>query len=375
MGNTKKPPAGRNQRGGKAAPGRSLADAGRRRRLPWYVITLLFCLGFFGGGSIWNQWMDARTAELYPPQGVIIPDLPMDYGDGGEDAAPPSARPGAAGEEEGVPEAAEASIHVMVRGQRTRENQPSVLMLGGWGTVSPALDYQPLYRTLTDRARVIIVEKPGYGWSGRLFSERTLDNMVEDIIYALGGLEESGPFVVVAEGTAGLEAIRMAETHPSMVAGIVFINAPPPAVYAYRVSRPLDYLKAYTYPAPRVTGVFRAIAAFAPELLSGGRPEADVEAYAVMFCHNVMSAAMRAEARMLSRNARSCLADAAGLKVPAVSFIDRAGYEANPEISRVWSDFNRSAAAEVYFCEPEPRMPLQHAEIPAISRAILDMAG
>ena len=275
----------------------------KRFRIPGYITVIIIIGGLLGLGAIFNQFA-LKTDELaYYKRGVT----PTNGG----------------------------GTNFFIKGENAEA--PTVLLLGGWGTASPILDYMPLTEVLMDRVRVITVERPGYGSAGSEFSERTLDNMVEEMRAGLGDIGEKGPFVIAAHTTSGLEAIHYAALYPNEVAGIMFLNAFSPGAYYYQADRILDYLKAYTVPIPKYTGVFRIIGFFKPDLFTPGE-YVEPEEYAAMFYRNTMSGAMRAELRMLMKNARTALLHD-GVNVQNVAFIDSEQYErANPELQRMWDD-------------------------------------
>ncbi|MCL2080921.1 MAG: alpha/beta hydrolase [Oscillospiraceae bacterium] len=278
----------------------------RRFSAPWYVIVIIVIGTVLGLGAVFHQSALRNDAVRFPAPGII----PQNGG----------------------------GTHIYTAGGRTRDGQPSVLLLGGWGTAGPVEDYMPLMSKLRAEAKVIAVERPGYGYARKEFSKRTLDNMVEEMRAGLEELGDRGPYVVVAHTTAGLEAIHYAALYPEEVSGIVFINALSPGAYYYQPRKFLDYLKAYTYPIPKYTGIFRLIGVFGPETFVTG-PDIDSEAYTAMFNKNVMSGAMRAELSMLRKNATTALLHG-DLEVPSAAFVDSRPFnESNPELVRVWGDF------------------------------------
>ena len=301
---------------------------GYKRKLRWQSIAVLAFMFVLFAGAGFQRFMLWNDGDKYPPPGYILEDpVPFDF-DYGENEY-----------------ASGTSIHVLTAGERTG-TQPAILLLGGWREASPVLDYGPLSAILREHARVIIPELPGRGWSGGTYSGRTLDNMLADIRGTLHHLGETGPCLIVAHTTAGLEAVHFANEYPGEVSGIVFLDAPAPAAYSYRLGGIQDYIKGYSYQVPKHTGIFRVISLFAPELFAPDNPEVNTAAYAAMYCKNVMSPAMLAERRNLSENAKT--AYMGGIPaVPVKSFVDTKSYNANPELNRVWSEFNNAIGAEV----------------------------
>ncbi len=361
-------------------------EKARRSGLPFSIVFLLI-LGFIlGGGAVWQQFMVKKDMETFPPPGMLLENVPLiDLSKPSPTPDPdvsPSPEPtaeedAAAAEEETATEETKepkpektGSLHIFVTGEKV-EGRPTVLLLGGWGNVSPLLTYAPLIDLLKDHTRVIVFERPGYGWSGKAFTTRSLENMMADLLYALSSTGETGPFVVVAQTTAGLEALHLAHAKPEMVSGVAFIDAMPPAAYVYKLDGALDFLKAYTYPVPRLTGIFRAIGIFAPHLFVPGEL-VEPQPYIAMYARNVMSNAMRMEAHMLSSNIKTAMTEAS-LSVPVVAIVDTKAYNANPELHRLWAGFNGSVGATVI--ESEQGENMLQLETQVIADAILTLVG
>ena len=53
-------------------------------------------------------------------------------------------------------------IHVFRTGDA---NKPKLVFLSGSGTAAPSYDFKILYSKLSDRYRIIVIEKFGYGYS------------------------------------------------------------------------------------------------------------------------------------------------------------------------------------------------------------------
>jgi pimeloyl-ACP methyl ester carboxylesterase len=278
----------------------------KKFKVPWHITLLIIVGCILGVGAIFNQLGLISDAAEYDMPGEI----PKEGG----------------------------GVHIYVTGNKTDANQPSVLLLGGWGTAGPVADYMPLINMIKDGVRVIAVERPGYGYADNTFSERTLDNMVDEMRSGLDELGEFAPYVIVAHTTAGLEAIHYAALYPNEVDGIVFINALSPGAYYYQPYKFLDYVKVFTYPVPKYTGIFRTIGLFNKEMFATG-PYVDPYWYAAQYFKNVMSGGMRAELFMLSKNAHTALLHG-DLEVDSAAFVDSRQFnESNPELVRVWGDY------------------------------------
>ena len=64
----------------------------------------------------------------------------------------------------------------------------TIVFMAGSGVGCPGLEYKPLYRRLSDKYRIAVIEKAGYGLSGKAETERTVVNLVEESRSALTNL-------------------------------------------------------------------------------------------------------------------------------------------------------------------------------------------
>ena len=99
---------------------------------------------------------------------------------------------------------------------------PPVLLLHGASSNLEAMR-KPLGDLLAQRHRVILIDRPGHGWSvRRRESDSTPDvqaRMIEEALRKLG----TGPVIVVAHSLAGALGARMALDYPERVAGLVML--------------------------------------------------------------------------------------------------------------------------------------------------------
>ena len=109
----------------------------------------------------------------------------------------------------------------------------TLVFLSGTGTPSPMYDFKPLYRKLSDRYRIVVVEKFGYGYSDECSGERSLDVVVDQSRSALVSGGVAGPYILVPHSSSGAEAIWWANHYPDEVEAIVGIDANVPAQYDY----------------------------------------------------------------------------------------------------------------------------------------------
>jgi pimeloyl-ACP methyl ester carboxylesterase len=115
-------------------------------------------------------------------------------------------------------EVAGAKLHVVEIGPR---DAPPIVMLHGASSNLEVM--RPLAERLSHTHRVVLIDRPGHGWSTReKFSDSTPQPQARMIAEALQklGLE---PAIFVAHSWSGALALRIALDHPDRVAGLVML--------------------------------------------------------------------------------------------------------------------------------------------------------
>jgi pimeloyl-ACP methyl ester carboxylesterase len=104
---------------------------------------------------------------------------------------------------------------------------PTIVMLTGYGTSAPGLDFAPLIRQL-DEYRVVVVEGFGYGYSDLEAPPRTVENIAAELHEALAALEVEQPYVLLGHSIAGIYSLYYANQYPGEVSAVVGIDASVP---------------------------------------------------------------------------------------------------------------------------------------------------
>jgi pimeloyl-ACP methyl ester carboxylesterase len=115
-------------------------------------------------------------------------------------------------------EVAGARLHLVEIGPR---DAPPIVMLHGASSNLEVM--RPLAERLSHTHRVVLIDRPGHGWSTReKFSDSTPQPQARMIAEALQklGLE---PAIFVAHSWSGALALRIALDHPDRVAGLVML--------------------------------------------------------------------------------------------------------------------------------------------------------
>lgn len=111
-------------------------------------------------------------------------------------------------------------IHVFTEGQ----GDITLVFLSGLGTSSPTIDFKRLWMRLIDEYEIVVVERPGYGWSDVTSTPRDIDTMLEETRKALELSEINGPYILVPHSMSGLIALYWAQNYPDEVKGIIGLD-------------------------------------------------------------------------------------------------------------------------------------------------------
>ncbi|SEI41764.1 Pimeloyl-ACP methyl ester carboxylesterase [Arthrobacter sp. yr096] len=131
----------------------------------------------------------------------------------------------------------------------------NIVLLPGFGTSSPVLDFAPLVRDLATDHRVIVVEPFGYGLSDGTDRERTTENIVAEVHTALEALGVDR-YVLMGHSIAGIYGIEYAARYPQEVSAFVGIDSSVPGQPGMDAGFPTGLLS-----AAKNLGLLRIVAA------------------------------------------------------------------------------------------------------------------
>lgn len=117
----------------------------------------------------------------------------------------------------------DGEINVLETGSGTE----TLVLLPGYGTSSPGLDFTPLLRELQNDFRVVVIEPFGYGLSSQTARERTLGNIVEELHEAVSQLGLSR-YILGGHSIAGIYSLHYIQAYPDEVKAFVGIDTSVP---------------------------------------------------------------------------------------------------------------------------------------------------
>lgn len=190
------------------------------------------------------------------------------------------------------------SIHIYAEGK----GETLVFMSGG-GTSAPTLDFKSLYSLMSDKYRIAVVEKAGYGFSEISNVSRDIDTILEETREALAKAGETGPYVLFPHSMSGIEALYWAQKYPNEVSAIIGLDPAVPAFYEEFESNTLG-LKIFSAAAnlgvTRISSMCDSSAAFQHGALS----DKEKELYRAIFYRRTVTKPMLNETRCIKESAK-----------------------------------------------------------------------
>jgi pimeloyl-ACP methyl ester carboxylesterase len=146
-------------------------------------------------------------------------------------------------------------MHVYSKGT----GEKKIVLLSGFGSSSPVLDFKYLMEKLSTDYTVIVVEYFGYGWSDKTDAPRTTANIVEETREALRAAGFKPPYILMPHSLSGIYTLYYANTHPEEVEAIVGLDSSVPAQFLFWVydKRRVQGIYPPNFPNPRVLEFLR----------------------------------------------------------------------------------------------------------------------
>ncbi|WP_340005564.1 alpha/beta hydrolase [Paenibacillus sp. FSL K6-0276] len=130
------------------------------------------------------------------------------------------------------------NMNVLIQGT----GEETIVLLPGFGTGAPALDFKPLIDELSPYYKVVAVEPFGYGLSDETKKERTTENIVSEIHEAVQGLNID-QYILMGHSIAGIYGLEYAKKYPNEVSAFVGIDSSVPEQGGMDVKFPIKKLK------------------------------------------------------------------------------------------------------------------------------------
>ena len=195
---------------------------------------------------------------------------------------------------------------------------PVLVMLSGYGTPAPGLDFAPLVREL-DAFDVITIEGFGYGYADTDVTDRTVENITSEIHETLQRLGVTGPVILAGHSAGGLYTRYYANAYPGGVSAIIGIDPMAATASSLQVG-PALHIEATL----RTLGLMRVASKLAPSLVTppGGAFTADeLHRIVQMTNWNYGNASLSDEWAHLGSNSTKAAAKPIPADVPTLEFL------------------------------------------------------
>lgn len=183
------------------------------------------------------------------------------------------------------------------------DGETTLIFMSGAGTSSPILDFKSLYSCLSDKYKIAVVEKFGYGFSDVVDKSRDIDSMLEDTIAALTGAGLNAPYVLCPHSMSGLEALYWAQKYPDEVSAIIGLDMAVPSYYEnMQINLPLMRISSF---AAKI-GVTRLIPGISESdaIINGTLTDTEKEIYKAVFYSRTATVTMINECESVKANAK-----------------------------------------------------------------------
>ncbi|HBT70871.1 MAG TPA: alpha/beta hydrolase, partial [Lysinibacillus sp.] len=117
------------------------------------------------------------------------------------------------------------TMNVFIQG----EGEETVVLLPGYGTAAPALDFKFLVDELSPFYKVVVIEPFGYGLSDLTEKERSTENIVSEIHEALKRLHIER-YILMGHSISGLYGLDYVNKYPEEVSAFVGLDSSVPTI-------------------------------------------------------------------------------------------------------------------------------------------------
>ncbi|MFW7431342.1 alpha/beta fold hydrolase [Vagococcus carniphilus] len=209
------------------------------------------------------------------------------------------------------------------------KGKETIVLLPGYGTPSPGIDFKPLINELKSDYQVLTIEPFGYGLSSQTKRERTLENVTEEIHYVLKQLKIES-FILMGHSISGIYGMNYVNTYPNEVKAFVGIDTSVPnQPWPGNPTKTIDFL--------RYSGVLRLFTKMRPELFEYPHlTKEENEQYRMLNLKNTGNQSMRSEGIELDNSFEKVKTMTFPKSLPLLLFIDHGNAETVP----TWRDLH-----------------------------------
>lgn len=183
-------------------------------------------------------------------------------------------------------------MNVVVMGDK----KETIVLLPGYDTPSPSLDFKSLAGSFMRNYRVVIVEPFGYGLSGETDVPGAVTNMNKELRQCLQTLGIDR-YVLAGHSIAGVYGLKYANTYPEEVTGYLGLDTS----VAWQIHGP--DIPGWLYPALKYSGLYRFVNRFLSEAVYlEGLSEEENKQRGMIMQYMIANASMQDEGRRFKEN-------------------------------------------------------------------------
>lgn len=213
----------------------------------------------------------------------------------------------------------DGEMNILVEGA----GKETIVLLPGYGTPSPGLDFTPLINELKDDYRVVVIEPFGYGLSSQTNRDRTLENITEEIHEVTQKLKLDS-FILMGHSISGIYGMNFVNTYPDEVTAFVGIDTSVP-------NQPWPGNPTLTIDFIRYSGTLRLFTKMRPDLFDMSHLSDEMnQQYLMLNLKNTGNKSMRAEGIELDNSFEKVSDMTFPKDLPLLLFIDHGNAETVP---------------------------------------------
>ncbi|MFF2479827.1 alpha/beta fold hydrolase [Paenibacillus sp. NPDC058071] len=204
------------------------------------------------------------------------------------------------------------NINVLMKGA----GEETVVLLPGYGTGAPALDFKPLIEELSPNYKVVVVEPFGYGLSDVTDKPRTVENIVNETHEVLQKLNINR-YILMGHSIAGIYGLDYVNKYENEVTAFVGIDSSVSTQGGNDEPFPTGFYKQL-----KQSGFFRLLTKLSPDqLIAPNVDDATKEQIRIIFLKNSFNASVLSEGEHFKQNFKAVEGLRFPKKLPVIFFL------------------------------------------------------
>lgn len=219
----------------------------------------------------------------------------------------------------------------------------TLVFMSGGGTCSPILDFKSLYSLLSNKYRIVVVEKFGYGFSDVVDKKRGIESILADTRAVLKAAGIEAPYILCPHSMSGIEALYWAQQYPEEILAIIGLDMAVPKSYQdYNINMTMLKLSQFA----SAIGITRLLPSVSDSdaIINGTLSNKEKEIYRAVFYNRTATITMLNEVKSIKENASKVEADNTP-QIPMLLFVsngDGTGWD-----KETWRSYQREYIANI----------------------------